>query len=43
KAFARGVHREQITKGVEELGIPLDEHIQNVIEALKVSADALGL
>lgn len=34
KAFARGVHREQITKGAEELGVPLDEHIQNVIDAL---------
>ena len=43
KAFARGVHREQITKGAEELGISLDEHIQNVIDALKGSADVLGL
>lgn len=43
KAFARGVHREQITKGAEELGVPLDEHIQNVIDALKGSAEALGL
>lgn len=43
KAFARGVHREQITKGAEELGVPLDEHIQNVIDALKGSADVLGL
>lgn len=43
KAFARGVHREQIIKGAEELGVPLDEHIQNVIDALKGSAEALGL
>src|SRR5512146_2523916 len=42
KAFARGVHREQITKGAEELGVPLDEHIQNVIDALNSSADVLG-
>lgn len=43
KAFARQVSREEIIKGAEELGIPLDEHIGNVIEALKkVSAD-LGL
>jgi len=43
KAFARGVHREQITKGAEELGVPLDEHIGNVLEALKGSAETLGL
>lgn len=43
KAFARGVNREQVVKGAEELGIPLDEHIQNVIDALKANADALGL
>ncbi len=43
KAFARGVHREQIVKGAEELGVPLDEHIGNVIEALKGSAAVLGL
>ncbi len=43
KAFARGVHREQITKGAEELGVPLDEHIGNVLEALKGSAETLGV
>ncbi len=43
KAFARGVHREQIEKGAAELGVPLDEHIGNVIEALKGSAEVLGL
>ncbi len=35
KAFARNVNREDITKGVEELGVELDEHIVNVIEAMK--------
>jgi predicted hydrolase (HD superfamily) len=43
KAFARGVHREQIVKGAEELGVPLDEHIGNVIEGLKEVAAVLGL
>lgn len=43
KAFARGVNREQVVKGAEELGIPLDEHIQNVVDALKEAAPALGL
>jgi putative nucleotidyltransferase with HDIG domain len=43
KAFARAVKREDILQGAEELGVPLDEHIANVIEALKGAAGALGL
>lgn len=43
KAFARGVNREQVVKGADELGVALDEHIQNVIDALKEAAPALGL
>jgi putative nucleotidyltransferase with HDIG domain len=43
KAFARGVHREDILQGAEELGVPLDEHIANVIESLKGAAGTLGL
>jgi putative nucleotidyltransferase with HDIG domain len=43
KAFARGVHREDIFQGAEELGVPLDEHIANVIQALREAADRLGL
>ena len=43
KAFARGVHREQIVKGAEDLGVPLDEHIANVLDALKGDAEVLGL
>lgn len=43
KAFARGVHREQIFTGTEALGVPLDEHIQTVIDALKANAEPLGL
>ncbi|HUL33245.1 MAG TPA: HDIG domain-containing protein [Candidatus Eisenbacteria bacterium] len=43
KAFARGVSREDVVKGAEELGIPLDEHITFCIAALREQADALGL
>jgi putative nucleotidyltransferase with HDIG domain len=43
KAFARSVSREDITKGAEELGVPLDEHIQFCIEAMKKNKIALGL
>jgi putative nucleotidyltransferase with HDIG domain len=43
KAFARGVHREQLLSGAEELGIPFDEHVEFVREALKPIAAELGL
>jgi putative nucleotidyltransferase with HDIG domain len=43
KAFARGVHREQIFAGAEQLGVNLDEHIQTVIDAMKTTAEPLGL
>jgi predicted hydrolase (HD superfamily) len=43
KAFARAVNREDIVKGAEGLGVPLEEHIGEVIEALKGVADELGL
>ena len=43
KAFARAVRREDIIAGAEELGVPLDEHIANVIAALRNAADTLGL
>ena len=42
KAFARAVSREDIHKGAEELGVPLDEHIGNVITALKARSGELG-
>jgi len=43
KAFARAVNREDITKGAEELGVVLDEHIQFCINAMKKNKEALGL
>jgi putative nucleotidyltransferase with HDIG domain len=43
KAFARGVSREDVRKGAEELGLPLEEHIAFCIEALRENADAVGL
>jgi predicted hydrolase (HD superfamily) len=43
KAFARGVPREDLRKGAEELGLPLEEHITNVIGFLRERADQLGL
>jgi putative nucleotidyltransferase with HDIG domain len=43
KAFARGVSREDLRKGAEELGLPLETHVDNVIRFLRAEADALGL
>ena len=43
KAFARGVNREDIAKGADALGVPLDEHIGNVLAALREVADVLGV
>jgi predicted hydrolase (HD superfamily) len=43
KHFAAAVSREQIAKGAELLGIPLDEHIDNVIAALRPVGKDLGL
>jgi predicted hydrolase (HD superfamily) len=35
KAFAKGVSREDVYTSVEEIGLPIEEHVSNVIEALK--------
>jgi predicted hydrolase (HD superfamily) len=43
KAFARAVNRDDLRKGAEEIGLPLDQHIANVIAFMRVEADALGL
>ncbi len=43
KDFAKGVCREDITAGAEELGVSLEEHIQIVIDAMKEIRGELGL
>jgi putative nucleotidyltransferase with HDIG domain len=43
KAFARGVNRDEVRQGAEELGVPLDEHIAFCVQALRPVEAALGL
>jgi putative nucleotidyltransferase with HDIG domain len=43
KAFARAVNREDLRRGAGEIGLPLDQHITNVIRFLGEQAEALGL
>jgi predicted hydrolase (HD superfamily) len=43
KAFARAVPRDHLQKGAELLGLPLEEHIANVIQFMRIEAQALGL
>jgi predicted hydrolase (HD superfamily) len=43
KSFAAAVNRDDIVRGAEDLGVPLDEHIEFVIAALATIADQLGL
>ncbi len=43
KAFARGVNRDEVTQGPEELGVPFEEHVRFVIEALRPAEGDLGL
>jgi len=43
KAFAKGVNRDDLRQGAEELGLPLEEHVGNVITFMRERADALGL
>jgi predicted hydrolase (HD superfamily) len=43
KAFARGVSREDVLRGAEELGVPLDQHIAFMLEALRPHEKRLGL
>lgn len=43
KAFARSVNRQDIVEGAEELGVPLDDHIDFCIKAMQEKAEELGL
>ena len=43
KAFARGVSRDDVVNGAQELGVDLDEHIAFVIAAMQARSDDLGL
>jgi len=43
KGFARSVNREEIIQGAEELGVPLEEHIAFVRDAMRAVAGDLGL
>lgn len=43
KAFARSVNRQDIIEGAQELGVPLDEHIDFCVKAMQARAEELGL
>jgi putative nucleotidyltransferase with HDIG domain len=43
KGFAKGVNRDDVLLGVQELGVDLDQHIQFVIDAMRRAADSIGL
>lgn len=43
KRFAEGVHRADLNRGAEELGLGFDDHVEFVIQAMADNADVLGL
>jgi predicted hydrolase (HD superfamily) len=43
KAFARSVNRQDILDGAQELGVPLEDHIDFCVKAMQANAEALGL
>jgi putative nucleotidyltransferase with HDIG domain len=42
-SFAAGVHRDEVYEGAELLGLELDDHIRNVVAAMRPIAPELGL
>ena len=42
-SFAAGVHRDEVYKGAEELGVELDDHIRTIVTALQPISAQLGL
>jgi predicted hydrolase (HD superfamily) len=42
-SFAAGVHRDEVYEGAEGLGLELDDHITNVVAAMRPIAAELGL
>jgi len=43
KAFARAVSRDDLRRGAEEIGLPLNDHVANVITFMREHVEALGL
>ncbi|MGQ0549385.1 MAG: HD domain-containing protein [Armatimonadota bacterium] len=43
KAFARAVDRDEMVRAADALGVPFDEHVANVVDAMRSIAPALGL
>jgi len=43
KAFARSVNRQDIVEGAQELGVPLDDHIDFCIKSMQAKAEELGM
>jgi putative nucleotidyltransferase with HDIG domain len=43
KAFARSVNRQDIVEGAQELGVPLEDHIDFCVKAMQANAEELGI
>ncbi|WP_168734933.1 HD domain-containing protein [Deinococcus sp. KSM4-11] len=42
RAFAAGVNRDEVIQGAEELGVELDTHLQNVLQAMQEAAEPVA-